>query len=137
MFEHICVPVDLAHADTLHKALRTAADLATLYGAKATLMAVTSSAPSEVARNPQEFAEKLSAFAARASESTGTSFDSRVLHSNDLAVDMEKALDRGIHESGVDLVVMASHVPTLADYVFRSHSSYLARHTDVSVFIVR
>lgn len=137
MYQHICVPVDLAHAETLDKALKVAADLATLYASKVTLMGVSASAPSAVAHTPAEFAEKLSAFAASREESLGVAFESLALHSGDPAVDFEKTLNRAIHETGVDLVVMASHAPSLVDYVFRSHSGYLARHTDISVFIVR
>lgn len=137
MYKHLCVPVDLTHVETLGKALKVSADLAALYGAKATLMTVSASTPSTVAQNPEEFAERLSSFAAEQGEALGVAFDSLALHSGDPVVDFEKTLNRAIHERGVDLVVMASHIPSLADYVFRSHSGYLARHTDVSVFIVR
>lgn len=137
MFQHICVPVDLSHTETLQKALTMASDLSRLYTAKVTLMAVTSTAPSDVAHNPEEFASKLSAFALEQGEANKVTFETLPLSSHDPAVDLEKTLDQAIHENGVDLVVTASHVPSLADYVFRSHSSYLAKHTDISVVIVR
>lgn len=137
MYQHICVPVDLSHAETLHKALAVASDLSRLYTAKVTLMAVTSTAPSETAHNPEEFASKLSAFALEQGAANKVIFETLPLSSHDPAVDLEKTLDRAIHENGVDLVITASHVPSLADYVFRSHSGYLAKHTDISVFIVR
>lgn len=137
MYQHICVPVDLAHADTLTKALTTAADLSRLYKAKVTLMSVSAPAPSAVAHDPKEFEERLSAFASEQGTSSGAEFHSLALYTGDPAVDFEKTLNKAIHENDVDLVVMASHVPALRDYVFRSHSSYLAKHTDISVFLVR
>ena len=36
-----------------------------------------------------------------------------------------------------DLIVMASHIPGLADYVFSSNAGYLASHSKLSVFVVR
>ena len=51
MYQHIGVPVHLAHVESLGKAINTAADLATLYHSQLTLVAVTGPAPSEVAHN--------------------------------------------------------------------------------------
>ena len=37
----------------------------------------------------------------------------------------------------IDLIVMASHVPGVAEYVFASNAGYLASHADLSVLVVR
>ena len=42
-----------------------------------------------------------------------------------------------VHETGADLVVMASHIPGIADAIWPSHGGRLASHADVSVFVVR
>ena len=62
MYTHIMVPVDLAHTETLGKALQTAADLAKHYSCPVTYVGVTMSAPTSVAHNPEEFAAKLETF---------------------------------------------------------------------------
>ncbi len=63
--------------------------------------------------------------------------DARSAVVGDPAADLDRALDRELHELGVDLVVMASHLPGLRDYVFHSNAGFLASHTDLSVFVVR
>jgi len=137
MYTTIAVPVDLAHTDKLDKALNTAAELAKLYQASIYLLAVTSSAPGEVAHNPQEFHQKLSQFADAQSTRLGVEFKTRDAVTPDPAVDLAKVLDDQIHQLGADLIVMASHVPGFGDYVFASNSSYLGSHTDLSIFVVR
>jgi len=137
MYHHIAVPVDLTHTDELTGALRTAADLAGLYRAKLTLVGVTGPAPSEVAHNPSEFKTKLEQLAERLQAQVGQSVNVHVVLTADPTVDLEKALNSAFHELGADLAVMATHVPTFSDYVFRSHGNYLATHTDLSVLLVR
>ena len=137
MYTKIAVPVDLVHSDKLGKALATAADLARHYHASIYLLAVTSSAPGEVAHDPEEFSEKLSQFADKQSASLGVEFKTRDAVTPDPAVDLTKILDQQIHELGADLIVMASHVPGFSDYIFSSNSGYLGSHTDLSIFIVR
>ncbi len=137
MYKKIAVPVDLAHTEKLDKALSTAADLSRHYSAPVYLVAVTTTAPTEVAHNPAEFSEKLSEFAAAQSASRGVEFKSRDATSTDPAVDLSKVLNDEIHQLDADLVVMASHVPGFRDYIFASNSGYLATHTDLSVFVVR
>jgi len=137
MYNRIVVPVDLAHSDKLTRALTAAADLCKHYHAEIYLLAVTTSAPTEVAHDPKEFSEALSEFAATQSAALGVEFKSMSAVSHDPAVDLSKVLDKQIHELKADLVVMASHVPGFRDYIFASHSGYLASHTDLSVFVVR
>ena len=63
MFQRIMAPVDLAHIERLGAALVCAADLAKHWGVPIVYVGVTSSAPSELAHNPEEFGQKLGAFA--------------------------------------------------------------------------
>jgi len=42
-----------------------------------------------------------------------------------------------VEEAGADLVVMASHVPNVTDYIWPSHGGWVAEHSDASVFVVR
>ncbi len=131
------VPVDLAHVARLSRALQVAADLSRLYQAEACYVAVTAATPGPAAHNPQEFAAKLAAFAQGEAARHGHVASSHSVVSHDPAVDLDHALVRARKETGADLVVMASHVPGIADYLFPSHGGRMAQHSDVSVMIVR
>lgn len=137
MFSSIMIPVDLRHTDRMEKALSIAADISKTYGAPAHIVGVTSSAPTEIAHNPKEFAEKLSEFAAGCSQKHGATFTPHAEVSHDPAVDLDDTLARAAEDLGADLIVMASHVPGLAEYVFASNAGYLASHSSISVFVVR
>lgn len=133
MYRTIMVPVDLAHADHLDKAIRTAADLARLNGATVHFVAVTPGTPTEVARNPKGFSEKLANFAAVQGEVLGVPVKPHAVVHNDV----DLALDAQIKALDVDLVVMASHKPGLKEFVIGSNAGHLAAHSPVSVFVVR
>ena len=137
MYQHIGVPVHLAHVESLGKAINTAADLATLYHSQLTLVAVTGPAPSEVAHNVDEFTAKLESWAAQQSAELGVKIETRVSVCNDPSADLDHVLDREFHELGVDLVVVASHIPGYREYIFHSNAGFLASHTDLSVLVVR
>ncbi|MEQ9695252.1 universal stress protein [Shimia sp. SDUM112013] len=137
MYTHIMVPVDLAHTGRLDKALTCAADLAKLYGARVTYVAVTAAAPGAVAHNPAEFATKLATFAETQRTAHGIDVRSHAITSHDPTVDLDPALLKTVGEIGADLVVMASHVPNLTDYIWPSNGGTIAGHAKVSVMVVR
>ncbi|MBB4286226.1 universal stress protein [Roseospira goensis] len=137
MYTHIMVPVDLAHADTLDKAMTQAADLGKLYEIPVTIVGVTLSQPTDVAHNPAEYKEKLAQFAAAHSARTGVTMEPHTVISHDPAVDLDDMLREHCHDLGADLVVMASHIPRFRDVIFGSHADAFVRHGDVSVFVVR
>lgn len=137
MFNEIMVPVDLSHADKMDRVVAIAADLAAHYGANITLVGVTGTAPSSVAHNPTEFAEKLAAFADKMSERHEIKIVPRTETSNDPAIDLDAVLDEACHRLGADLVVMATHVPTLSDVVFHSNAGKLASRLSRSIMMVR
>jgi nucleotide-binding universal stress UspA family protein len=137
VFKHIMVPVDLAHAGQLDKALTCAADLAKLYSAKVTYVAVTAATPGSVAHNPKEFAEKLSAFADGEAAAHGISASAHAITSHDPAVDLDPTLLRAVSDTGADLVVMGSHVPNITDYIWPSNGGTVAAHAKVTVMVVR
>lgn len=137
MYQKIMVPVDLRHADRMGKALRTAADLAGLYGASVTYVGVTGPEPSELGHNPGEYAARLDSFAAAQAEIGGHRAESHMVISQDPTVEMDKALHDAVEATGSDLVVMATHLPNVTDYVWASHGGTLALHAQVSVMLVR
>ncbi|UTW12729.1 universal stress protein [Marinobacterium rhizophilum] len=138
MYNHIMVPVDLAHADQLSKALQTAADLARLYQASVCYVGVSASTPSSVAHTPDEFTRKMEQFGqAQAAKHQLPNVSSAAYISHDPAVDLDDTLMRAAKDSGADLVVMASHVPGLLEHVFASNAGYFASFSKVSVLVVR
>ena len=50
---------------------------------------------------------------------------------------MDAALLEAISATGADLVIMASHVPGVAEYVLGSHGGHLAVHAPCSVMLIR
>jgi|TARA_R110001632_G_scaffold215089_1_gene342107 nucleotide-binding universal stress UspA family protein len=137
MYQKMLVPVDLAHVDKLEKAIQTAVDLALHYKAEICFLGVGVNTPSDVAHNPKEFEQKLSEFAKSCSAKFGVTATASAHISHDPAVDLSKALVAKADELKADLIVMATHVPGIADHVFASHGGYVASHSDLSVFLVR
>ena len=137
MFKRIMVPVDLTHADKLDKALTLAGDLAARYGATLVYVGVTAPAPSSIAHTPEEYAGKLAAFAAEKGKAHGVAAESRAFTSHDPAIDLDPTLLKAVEETGADLVVMASHIPNVTDYIWPSNGGTVASHADVSVVVVR
>lgn len=137
MFTKIMVPVDLIHAARLRRALDVAADLGRHYGAEVCYVAVTAPTPGPAAHNPQEFAAKLEAFAQGEGAAHGLSVSSHSMISHDPAVDLDDTLLKARKETGADLVVMASHVPGIGEFLVPSHGGKMARHAGVSVMVVR
>lgn len=137
MYSSIMVPTDLAHADTLDKAIKTAADLAKLYDAKVYLVGVTDVAPSAAAHSPEEFDAKMEAFAKAKSGETGVAMTGLTVVSHDPVIELDDKLSKTAAKLGVDLVVMATHLPRFSDLLFSSNAGWMASHADVSVFVVR
>ena len=137
MYKHIMIPVDLAHIDKSETALAVVADLAKLYDATVTYVAVTSNVPSALAHNPEEFARKLAEFADEQGAQRGHRTAAHSVVSPDPAVDLDNKLAGTVDEIGADLIVMATHIPNMADMLMPSHGGALARHTGASVFLVR
>jgi nucleotide-binding universal stress UspA family protein len=137
MYERILAPVDLAHPDRIEKALRTASDLASHYGSDLVLVGVTGIEPSAVAHTPEEYGEKLAAFADAAGARLGHPMRSEMIRVHDLTVDLDGAISRKATEIGADLIVMASHRPGAVEYVFGSNAGHVAQHSGQSVLVVR
>ena len=137
MFKKILVPVDLAHLEAIQRSLATSADLARHYGAEVCYLGVTTSTPGTVARTPEEYAQKLDAFAREQARIHGQPASSRCVNSPDPIADLDKTILKTIEAVEADLVVMATHLPRHLDAVIPAHGDRIASHTDISVFLVR
>lgn len=137
MFTTIVVPVDLAHEDKLGKALTVSADLAKHYGAKIIYLGVTNAAPGALGHNPAEYADRLAGFAATQADKFGIATAAQAEVSHDPAIDLDNTLLKAADTLQADLIVMASHVPGLADYIWPSNGATVAAHARASVLVVR
>ena len=137
MYTKIMVPVDLAQVEKLDKAIATATDLAKHYRIPVCYVGVTAEAPTSVAHTPKEYGEKLQAFGASQAEQHGLEVTTKAYPSHDPSVDLDRTLIDAAEENGADLIVMASHVPGIADHFFGSNAGAVASHSKVSVFVVR
>lgn len=137
MYQNILIPVNLDHTERMEKAMSTAAVLGKAEGAKLTLFNVGGTGLARVPKDPAEYEAALKDYAAQQSDALGVSFDAVSVYSNDPAAELSSRLKEQIETGGHDLVVMASHVPGLAEYVFASNAGYLASHAKISVFVVR
>ncbi|QDC10119.1 universal stress protein [Oceanicola sp. D3] len=137
MYAKIMVPVDLAHKDRMAKAIDTACALASLWGAELVFVGVAGNVPGSVAHNPQEFSDKLAAFADEQAAAHGIVATAHAAISHDPAVDLDPTLLKAVEDTGADLVVMASHIPKLTDYVWPSNGGTVATRASASVLVVR
>lgn len=137
MFKKIMVPIDLTHVDSLQRAMTVASDIAKIYGASIQYVGVTGSGPGAAAHTPEEFTAKLQALAAEQASESGVEVTAKTIVSNDVTIELDASLRQASKDLGADLVVVGSHVPGFADYIFSSHGGSLASHASISVFVVR
>lgn len=137
MFTNIMVPVDLRHPKQMERSLKVAADLARLYGATVTYAAVAAATPGALAHNPAEFAAKLADFAGEEADTHGIKTATRPIISHDPTADLDDHLLEAASEVSADLVIMATHMPNITDYIWPSHGGRLAAHAVCSVLLVR
>ncbi|MGP9821875.1 universal stress protein [Salinarimonas sp. NSM] len=137
MYRKILAPIDLAHRDRLAKAIDTAVELARHWAIPVVLVGVTEATPSAVAHNPPEYARKLAAFAEETAAAAGIAVEARAYTAHDPATQIDETILKAVADTGADLVVMASHAPTIGDALVPSHGGRLASHAAISVFLVR
>lgn len=137
MFSKIMVPVDLAHIPSLRKALQVTGDCAKTFNIPVAYVGVTAGTPGVVGHNPTEYGAKLDAFGAEQARAHGIKAETKTIISKDPVVDVDDVLLKAVGETGADLVIMASHVPGLVDYIWPSNGGKIAAHSAASVFVVR
>lgn len=137
MFTTILVPVDLAHAARMDRALAVAAAQARQRGARIVYLGITEETPGPVAHNPREFAERLEAFARAEADRHGIAAEALAVTSVDPAAEINRLILKAVRDTGADLVVMAGHQPRMIDWILPSHGGHVAEHAEVSVFVVR
>ena len=139
MYKKIMVPVDLEHVDKIEKALHAAAELAKSYQAPVCYVAVATQEPNRVASSPKEFEAELNRFAAEQGAKYSIESSAFTIASVDVTAELDHKLLQAIDDVEADLVVMASHIPGIADHLhlLPSNAANIVKHTRASVFVVR
>ncbi len=137
MFKKIMVPVDLAHLDVIEPSLKIVADQAKHYDAEVCYVGITAATPGSVARTPEEFTQKLEAFAQERAKVHGQPVSTHTIVSPDPIADLDDDLIEAIDAVGADLVIMPTHPPRHMDAIISSHGGRVATHTKASVLLVR
>lgn len=139
MIKKILVPVDISQEIVGSAALSLASDLAKLKGAKLILFNVVERVPAFVeSQLPKGFAEDALSAATGKLTAVAGSLDLDppaeivVRHGHPSTEILEYA-----DAAGVDLIVMASHDPGLADYLLGSNAARVVRHAHCSVLVAR
>lgn len=137
MFNHIMAPVDLAHIERLGRALNVTVEEARAHECPVTFVGVSAAAPSAIAHTPAEFKSKLEAFVSGLANEHGIDARAHAIISHDPVTDIDDALLNAVGELGADLVVMGTHKPGAAEYLWPSNGGKVASHTSASVMLVR
>lgn len=139
MFQKIMVPVDLQHVEKLEKSIQTAAQIARQHGSEVCFVGISGKVPDRVASTPEKFAAELNMFAREQGDRLEIETSSKAKSSVDVAVEVDEKLLEVAREIEADLIVMASHIPGVADrlHLISSNAGYIVKHSDISVFVVR
>lgn len=131
MYKHILVPVDLSDPGASAKAATAARHIARRDGARITVLSVVPAWPGDLERAPHDFEPALAAFVEAARQ--GSEMDSEIRIGGSISGRIIEA----ILAKHIDLVVMASHNPTITDYLIGSNAAHVVLHAPCSVLVVR
>jgi len=139
MISKILVPLSIGDGETSSEALELANELAKAHGASVTLLHVVESTPGYVATHlPANFRETAVNVSKEAMQKAASAHglagkaEIVVREGNPATEILEFA-----NEGGSDMIVIASHDPGLADYLFGSTAARVVRHAHCSVLVVR
>ena len=138
MYRNILLAVDTEEPDSWADALPMAAELTRCFSARLTMCSVVRDLEAELKAewSPIGYREMLELARVRLLELAATL--------SDLTVDVEVGtgtICRGVLEvagrAQADLIVLASHVPELKDYLLSANAARVARRAACSVLVVR
>lgn len=139
MIEKILVPLPVESAKNGSEAIAMAAELAKAHKAKIVLLHVVEEMPAYVSVHLPADLRKNAGVAARddmavAAKAHGIDASAEIVvrEGNPAAGILDFAND-----AGVDMIVMSSHDPGIADYLLGSVAARVVRHAHCSVLVVR
>ena len=136
MYKNVIVPIDLDKADKAQAILDNAKDL-TVGGGKITLVNVVADVPGLITAELPEGLVQKAAHNARNSlldlaKEAGVTADVQVRSGSP-----HHAIVSLADELGADLILIASHVPGLRDYLLGATAANVVRHAKCSVLVYR
>lgn len=139
MIEKILVPLPVEASKNAAPAVEMASGIARAHGAKIVLLHVVENMPAYVSVHlPAELRENVNAAAREDLEAVAKNHgldDSTeiVVRQGNPGADI---LDYA-NDNGIDMIVMSSHDPGMADYLLGSVAARVVRHAHCSVLVVR
>jgi nucleotide-binding universal stress UspA family protein len=137
MFDHIIVPIDLAHANPAHRALKVAKEnLAP--GGTLSLLHVVVPLPAYVRSELESYLDKASESARL--EIAALVAQDELPPSTEIVVvqgSVHRKILEMVENTDHDAIVMASHNPKFTDFVIGSVAAQVVKHAKCSVFVVR
>ena len=141
MYKNILLPVDLGHESSWKKAAPEAVALAKQFGAKLHVVTVIPDYGMAVVGSffPADFADNaLKATKEELDKFVAANIPAEILGSSTaVSGTIYKRILITADEQDCDLIVMASHRPSKADYLLGPNAARVVRHAKQSVFIVR
>lgn len=138
MYTNVLIPVDLEHKDQAKTMIRTALDIAD-DRTKLTLLFVMPEMPAAVGLQlPKGSTEKARVDAEEQLQELAKSSNAPQMTSIVTAIGRphHKILETA-ERDGIDLIVIASHQPGIADYLLGSVAASVVRHAKCSVHVIR
>ena len=130
---HILVPVDMGDPAASERAVATAAWFALQSQARLSVLTVANPLGDTITEMPEVQKPSFVTFVADMSARHGIDMEA-VFRSHE---SVDHVIHQVIEERVIDLVVMATHHPRLADHLFGSHAAQTALHNDCSVLVLR
>ena len=143
MVDTIVLPLDLDEESSWRKALPVALDLAHHSGAALHVMTVVPDANIAMTVVAQLIPE---GYEQRLVEDAKKRLDELVKQYSLKDLPVQQVVRRGsvykeilryVNDAGADLVIMAAHRPEMKDYLLGLNASWIVRHADCSVWVVR
>lgn len=141
MYRDILLPVDLADPSSWRAALPVALTLCRSFGARLHVVSVVPDFGMAIVGQyfPESFEQEMieeTRKALHAFVSERVPADLPVQHVVAHGTVYQEIL-RAAHDTGVDLIVLASHRPELRDYLLGPNAARVVRHAGMSVLVVR
>ncbi len=141
MYNSILLPIDLEHDSSWKKLSSTAVNMAKQSNAKIHVLTVIPDYGMSVVGSffPADFADKaLEASKEKLDEFAAANIPSEMLGEvRAVSGTVYERIMNIAEELGCDLIVMASHRPSTADYLLGPNAARVVRHANQSVLVVR
>lgn len=140
MFKNLLVPVDLAHESSWRKALPVAIDQARHHGAALHMMAVVDlNLDITAVRLPEDFNDKYRKETEQRLTGLVKQYVPGDIQVRYLVRDgrVYQEILKVADEIQADLIILASHQPSLKDYLLGPNAARVVRHGKCSVMVIR